>query len=141
MFEFEHLACQSLAKRKDCAATEFGKVYGFTHFLANFIVGIYFMSIAQRNLFVGIIHIVVAHNNTIAINFEVSLVGVYDNVKVFIASEHLGQHTAEALFKNSDESGATDFLIVLKIGKDVNHAFCYVFFAWHFIFCFLLSIR
>ena len=93
------------------------------HIFTHLVVRIDFACLAQSDLLVRVLHVVIFHNDTVAIDFAVPLFGVYDNVKVFVRAENFGNHAVKALFEHTDHGSDVDMLVFLEIckGFDETH--------------------
>ena len=59
-------------------------------------------------------------DGAVAVDLEVALVGVDDDVVVLVASLCLGDDAAEALFEHAHQGGAVDVLGFLELCKGVD---------------------
>ena len=95
LLQFEDLGCQGLAQVEDSATTELLEMHFFGEVLADFDVIDSLTSFAERYLKIGVGEFVVGHYFAVLVDFEVTLVGVDDDVEVLVGAEHLGQYRTE----------------------------------------------
>ena len=121
VFQFQNLGGQGLPKGKDGSASELLEVDHFAYFLAHLVVVFYLLGVGQAYLLVLVGHLAVFHDGAVAVDFQVALVGVHDDVEVLITAEYLGNHAAEALFEHAHERGAVNVLGFLELFERFDH--------------------
>ena len=124
VLQLKNFRCKSLTERQDSPTAKLGKVYPLADILVNLIVLSYLTCLSKAYLLVLVGHFSIGHNNTVAVNLEVALIRVNNDIKVLVTTENLGQHVAETLLKHTHERGAVDVLGLLKFPERVDHAHC-----------------
>ena len=77
------------------------------------------------------------HGDTVAINLEVALVWVYDDVEILVRTKNLCYHIAEALFEHAHKSSTVDMFRLVELSKGIDHAYGLIF-CCHFMYYFCL---
>ena len=121
VLQFQNLRGQGLAQVQDGTATELLEVYFLRNLLAYLVVGFYLLCLCQADFLVLVLYLTVSHHNTVAVNLEVTLVGVYNHVVVLVRTEHLGNDVAEAFFQHAHQCGTINVLCFFKFLKGLNH--------------------
>ena len=117
MFQLQYFAGQRLSECEDGASSEIGEVNFLCHVLSHFVVGSNFLRFAECDLLVGVSHLVVVDNGSVAVDFAVALFGIYDYVEVFVRAKELGNHASEAFFEHPHHGGDINVLVFLKLRK------------------------
>ena len=133
MLEFQDFAGQCLAEGQDGAAAKLGEVDFFAHLFAHFIVGVNLLCGREGNLAVFVLQFVVGHYFAVAVDFKVALVGVDNDVEVFVGAKDFGNHAAKAFFEHADHSGAVNVFGLLKFGEGVNKTNGFCLFLCHIV--------
>ena len=71
---------------------------------------------------------------------HVALVGVQDNVEVFIGAEHFSENVAERLFQHADHCGLVDVLEFLELGELLDHIGSFLFLCHYIVFYIFIRI-
>ena len=122
VLQLEDARGEGLAQRQYGAAAELREVDGLRHVLAHFVVVGNLACLAQADLHVGVFDLVVLDDGAVAVDFEVALVGVYDDVVVLVRALHFGYDVAEALFEHAHERGAVDVLCLFELCEGVDES-------------------
>ena len=120
MFQFKNLGCESLTQGQNGTSAELGKVNGLCHFLAHLIVVGNLACLCEADLHVGVGDSAVLNDGAVAINLEVALIGVDDDIVVLVGAHHLSDDTAEALFEHAHQRGAIDVLCLFELREGFN---------------------
>ncbi len=83
--------------------------------------------IAQGDFQVGVVDLAVGHDGEILENLHVALVGVEDDVEIFVGAKHLGEHVAERLLQHAYHRGLVDILKLLELCELLDHIWCCLF--------------
>ena len=134
MLEFEDFAGERLSQGEDGASAEVGELDAFAHVLAHLVGFVDGAGIAEGNLAVFVIHLVVVHHGAVAVDFAVALVGVDDDIEVLVRTEDFGNDAAEALFEHADERSAVNVLGFLEVVECFNQTCGFTFLLGHY-FC------
>ena len=121
VFQFQNLRSQRLAQVQDSTAAKLGKFDRLRHILAHLIVMFNLLRLAQRDFLVLVLHLAICHNNTVAINLKVALVGIHDNIEVLVTTEDLGNYVTETLLQHAHKCSAVDILRILEFLHGLNH--------------------
>ena len=97
-------------------------MYLLRHFLARLVVLVDFLCLGEGNLGVGVREFLVLHYLAVAVDFEVTLVGVDDDVVVLVAAIRLGDDGAEALLEHADERRTVNVFRFLEFLEHVGQA-------------------
>ena len=127
-----------MAQIKDGATAKACEFNGFTHFFAHFIVLVDAAGFAQGYLLVGVDHFIVFHHFAITVDFAIALVGVYDNIEVFVGAKDFGDYITETFFQHAYQRGAVDVFCFFEFGKCVNQTDDASIFLSHCVDMFLL---
>ena len=137
MLQLQNLRCQRLAQVQNGTTAELLEVYLLRNLLANFVVGLNLLGFAQRNLLVFVFYFAVSHHDAVAVNLEVALVGVHDDVEVLVRAKHLGDDITETLLQHTHQCGAVNVFCLFKFLKGLNHRWAFRAFCCHnYIFYF-----
>ena len=109
-FEIEDAGGEVLAQRKHCAASERIEFYLVGHLFAHFVGFVEFAGVRNGYLLVGVLHLAVLHDDAVAPDFEVALVGIDDYVEVLIRFVSLYQQMAENILQYSYHRTLVDIL-------------------------------
>ena len=93
--QFEDLGGQGLAQVEDSATAEFLEMHLFGEVLTDLDVVHSLTSLTERYLKIWVGEILVGYHFTVLVDFEVTLVGVDDDVEVLVGAEHLVQYRTE----------------------------------------------
>ena len=83
MLQFQDAAGQSLAQGQDRAATKRLEVHLLAYFLAHLVVFLNLSRVTQADFPLWVFHFTVLYLGAVVVDFEVTLVGIHDNV-VFV---------------------------------------------------------
>ena len=119
VLQLQDLRSECLAQGEDGTTSELREVNGLGDVLADLVVISNLLCLAEANLHVGVGDLAVFHHGAVAIDFEVALVGVDNDVVVLVASLHLGDDTAEALLEHAHKGGAVDVLGFLELCESI----------------------
>ena len=128
LLQLEDLRCERLAQVKNHTATEGLHLHFVGEVLAYLDLGVSLTCLAERDLVLRIGYVVVFHHETVAVDLEVTLVGVDDHVVVSVRTVHLGDHVTEGILQHVDEGLFVNSLEVLELREDVNQIDCVLVF-------------
>ena len=133
MLQFQYLAGQSLTQIEDGTAAKLREVHLLAHVLPHLVVGFDLLRVLQRYLFIFVFHLSIGHNHAVAVDFEVSLVGVHNHVEVLVAAEDLGKHIAETFLQHAHQRSTVDILGLLELLEGIDHTdlFFFIFLCCH----------
>ena len=120
VFELKYLAGQRLSEGEDGAAAEILKFDVFAAVFSHFEVGFDAAGFAQRDLFVGIFHLIVSHDFAAAGDFEVTFVGIHHDGEIFVRAEDFGDDAAEAFFEHAEQSGVIDIFGLVEVSEGLQ---------------------
>ena len=123
VLQLHDAACQCLAQLQDGAASELRHVNALADFFAYLIVVFYLLCFAQGYFLVLVGHFSVRHDDAVVVDFEVTLVGVDDDVVVLVGAVHLGDDAAEAFFEHTYQRRPVDVVLFLEVGENLNHVY------------------
>ena len=121
MLKLKNLRSQCLAKGQDSTAAELVEVNLLAHILAYLVVWLNLLSFRKGDFLVFILYLTIGNNYTVAINLEVTLVWVHDNIEVFVTTENLSKHVAETFLQHTYQSSTVDILGFFKLAECINH--------------------
>ncbi len=83
--------------------------------------------VGKSDLCVGVGHCTVGYHLQVLEYLHVALVGVHDDIEVFIGAKHFGEDVAERFFQHTYHSGFVDVFEFLKFGKTLHHVRSFYF--------------
>ena len=137
MLQFQYLGRQGLAEVQDHTTTERCELYLIGELFANLNLVIYETSLAQFDLGLGICHVTIFHNETVAVDLQVTLVRVHNHRVVRRRTVHLCNNALERLLQHRDKGLFVNAFEVFKLRENVNQIDrLLLFFCCHFlIYC------
>ena len=148
MLQLKNLGSQSLTKSQDGTTTKLIEVNRLTYILTNLVIRLNLTSLRKCNFLIFIFNFAISNNYTVALNLEVTLVRVHDDIKVFVTTKNLGKYITEALLQYTYQCSTVDILCFFKLAECINHTRCqFLLFFSHnlietnYVFCIFYFIH
>ena len=135
VFQLKNLRSQSLAKSQDSTATKLIEINLLTYILTYLVVRLNLARLSKCYFLIFVLYFAVSNNNTIAIDLEIALVRVNDNIEILITTENLSKNVAETFLQHTYQCSTVDILGFFKLAECINHTRCnFLIFFSHSLF-------
>ena len=145
LFQFQNFGCQCLTEIEYGTPAEMFKLYLVGHLFAHFKIRVNLQCLRKGDLQVGILQFIIFHNGAVTPYFKIPLVGVDDDIIIFISTAGFRYHVAERLFQHADKRCFVDIFQLVEFGKCIyeTYGFCllsHILFESDKIFCILYFV-